>query len=550
MFSGAAYAGRVSPTRDPGFPHDGTADEAGRLPDGRREPGLGDAGGLEFEARGGGPRRPPPEDWLQRNWRWLAGGAALLLVALLVLRQPLAELMWPQKPAHEALAEADAALQRGHLSAADGSGARELYEAALAMDPDRPEPRQGLSRVALAALAQARRDTAAGRYAEAHAALRLARELSAPREQAQGVADALREREAAGAGLDNLWARAERAHDAGRLHGADDAALPLYRRILRLDPDHLQALRGRDDAIGELLQQARASLRAGELAPAAAAIAVAREFDPGHVDLPDAEARLTEEHDATLARAGEDLEEGRLERAAERFQALLEMDGADAGARAGLVQAGRAYARRADRLAADFRFADAEAALAQALALAADDGQVLATGERIEASRARHARLEPVRSPAERRQRVQALLDEAAAAEGRGDLLSPPGDSAYDKLQFARAIAPDDPRVREASARLLAAAIGCFDRELRANSLGRANACLDARIALADDTGAIAAARRRLAQRWLAIGDERLGAGDLPGARAALRSAREADLSVPGLAAFAERLRTASASGT
>lgn len=486
---------------------------------------------------------------MQRHWRAIAAGVALLLVALLVLRQPLAELMWPQNPAQEALAEADAALQRGHLSAADGSGARELYEAALAMDPDRPEAGQGLVNVAGAALEQARRETAAGRYPQAHAALELARELSAPREQTQAVAAALREREAAGAGLDGLWRQARRAQDAGRLHGADDAALPLYRQILRLDPDHLEALRGRDDAIGELLQQARASLRSGELAAAAAAITAARGFDPGHVDLPDTEARLTEERDATIARAEEDLEAGRLERAGERFQALLEMDGDDAQAREGLVQTAQAHARRATRLVADFRFADAEAELAQARALAPDDSQVRAVDERTEAARARHARLEPTQSPADRQRRVEELLEAAAAAEHRGDLLSPPGDSAYDKLRAARAIAPDDPQVREASVRLLEAATGCFERELRANSLGRARACLDARIALADDTRGLADARRRLAQRWLAIGDERLGAGELQGARTALQSAREADPSVPGLAEFAERLRTASASG-
>lgn len=536
--------------RDPRYPRDVPGDGAGRLPDGRREPGLGDAGGLELEARGGRPpRRRPEDDWLQRHWRWLAGAAALLVVALVVLRQPLAELMWPENPAQEALAEAAAALERGHLSASDGSGARELFEAALAMDPDRPEPRQGLAEVARAALARARAATADGRYPEAHAALRLARELSAPREQVRQVADALREREVAGAGLDELWARAARAHEAGRLHGTDDAALPLYDRILRLDPDHLEALRGRDDAVGELLRQARGSLRGGDLAAAAAAIAVARGFDPGHVDLPDTEARLTEERDATLARASEDLDAGRLEQAVERFRALAGLGGDDAAAREGLVQAGQAYARRAERLATDYRFADAGAALAQARALAPGDAQVRTISERIEAARARHARLDPAQSPADRRQRVQGLLQEAAAAEARGDLLDPPGESAYDKLRAARAIAPDDPQVREASSRLLAAAGDCFERELRANSLGRANACLDVRAALGDDGRAIAAARRRLAQRWLAIGDERLGAGELRGARAALESAREADPSVPGLAEFAERLRTASASG-
>ncbi|NLB57131.1 MAG: hypothetical protein GX805_01435, partial [Gammaproteobacteria bacterium] len=142
------------------------------------------------------------------------------------------------------------------------------------MDPDRPGPGQGLAEVARAALEVARRETGAGNFAAAHEALRLARELSAPRADTDAVAAVLREREIAGAGLEALWERAEQAYRDGRLHGANDAALPLYRRILRLDPAHLGALRGRDDAVAELLQQARSLLRNGELADAAAAIVV------------------------------------------------------------------------------------------------------------------------------------------------------------------------------------------------------------------------------------------------------------------------------------
>lgn len=499
------------------------------------------------EPDSGGSR--PPDDFLRRNWPWMAAAGGLLLLVLLAVRQPLAERLWPQNSAQQALSEADAALARGHLSAADGSGARELYEAALAMDPDRPGPRQGLANVARAALDVARRETGAGNFTAAHDALRLARELSAPRADTDAVAAALREREIAGAGLDELWERAEEAYRDGRLHGANDAALPLYRRILRLDPAHLGALRGRDDAVAELLQQARASLRGGELAEAAALIALSSGFDPGHMDLPDTRARLTEEYDAILALAGEELENGRLERAAELYRALLAMDADDDSAAAGLIQVGRALGRRADRLAVEYRFAEAEAALARARELAPGDGQLRAVAERIEASRALHARVDPAQSPAERRQRVAVLLEEIAAAEARGELLEPPGGNAYDKLHAARSIAPDDPQVIETRTRLLETATDCFERELRSNSLGRAGACLDARTALTDDAGELATARQRLAQRWLAVGDERLGAGELGRATSALQYARETDPSVPGLAEFSERLRTASASG-
>lgn len=547
MFIAFFYAAGVSRSRDPR--HVSADPEAGA---GRREPGLGRppelASGRPMRRPPGPPRRDEVAAWTRRHWRAIAIGAGAFLLLLLVLRQPLADRLWPQNHAQALRHQAEAALQRGHLSALDGSGARELYEAVLAMDPDRLEPRQGLARVALAALDQARHETEAGRFEQAHAALRLATELSAPREQTLAVAGELRAREAEDAGLDDLRAQAAQAYQAGHLHGDEAAALPLYRRILRFDPDDLEALRARDDAIGELLQRARGSLRRGEFSEASALVAVAREFDRGHVDLPDTEARLSEELEAALHQAGRDLEAGRFERAEDGYRALLDVDGDDGEAAAGLVQLGVAHARRGERLAGDFRFADADAAMRRAHALAPGHPQVQAAGEGIEASRSRHAQLEPALPPGEREARVKALLEQARLAEWRGDLLSPPGDSAYDKLRAARALAPDDPDVRAATVRLLPVARECFERELRSNSLGRARVCLDARAALADDARALAQARRRLAQRWLAVGDERMAAGELASAQAALQSARDIDGSTPELAEFARRLRTASAS--
>ena len=64
---------------------------------------------------------------------------------------------------------------------------------------------------------------------------------------------------------------------------------------------------------------------------------------------------------------------------------------------------------------------------------------------------------------------------------------------------------------------------------------------------LEGDGPAVRDARRRLAQRWIAVGDERLGAGELGAAQAALVAARELDPQASGLGEFADRLRRASA---
>jgi hypothetical protein len=205
-----------------------------------------------------------------------------------------------------------------------------------------------------------------------------------------------------------------------------------------------------------------------------------------------------------------------------------------------------AWAARAARQAADFQFADADAALAQARALEPGTAALRDASREIAHARQSKARLRATLPRGERDRQVRALLQQAQAAQARGDLLDPPGDSAFDKLRAARALSPDDPAVRRAGARLLPLARECFERELRGNNLGRARACLDARRALEGEGTAVAQARRRLAQRWLAVGEERLRAGNLSGAQQALASARAIDGGVAGLEDFAARLATAS----
>lgn len=490
-------------------------------------------------ARSRGPVRAGP--WRLR-WVLLATAAAFVALVLLV-RLLVVDRLWPEARGQALRDQAELALAEGRLDAADGSGARQLFEAAQALDPDDTRARAGLARVSQAALLRARDALDAGQFEAAHAALQLARTLAAPREAVDAVAEQLRQRELAGAGLDTLLAQAQAAQAAGRFDGDGADALPLYQRILALQPGHPEALRGRDETLAVVLRQARTALRTGDLRAAGERIAAARGYDPGHADLPDTEARLTEELDALRRRAAGSLAAGRIEQAAARWRSLLAFDPEDAAAQRGLLDAAAAFAGEAERHARDFNFAGADAQLARARALAPDSDAVRAAGERIERSRARHARFGSRLPPAERARRVAVLLREAAAAEARGDLLSPPGESAYDRVRAAGLLAPDDPAVARASARLLPAARACFDAGLRANNLARARACLDARAALGDDAGTLHDARRRVAQRWLAIGDERLGAGNVRGAQAALDLAREIDAGVPGHAEFAQRLR-------
>jgi hypothetical protein len=497
-----------------------------------------------FPARWPADPLAPPIEWP----RWLAPTVlAVLLVATLLLayRQPLADRLWPDTRAQALMAQASQALAQGRLSAPGGRGARELYQAALAIDPDRNDARLGLARVGEAALAHARQALADGRFTEAHQQLQLARDLSVPRTQADAVAAELRARESKQIGIASLIARAGAARKAGHLDDGPDAALPLYERVLVLQPDRVEALEGREDALADLLQQTRSAVERSDLAQASTLLASARRYDPGHADLPDTEARLAAALDRAHRQADADLRRGRLAEATAGYRMLLNVDASDARAQRGLERVGAEWARRAIRLAGDFHFDAANVALDQARSIAPQSPAIEDASRRLMRARQAQARVNAPPLPANRARRVRQLLAEAAAAEARGQLLAPPGDRAFDKLRAARALAPQDLAVASASVRLLMVSRECFEHELRGNRLTHAQACLDAWITLGGGDAASRAARQRLASRWLAVGEERLGAGEVFSAERAMLTARDLDPATPGLDAFAERVRLA-----
>lgn len=469
--------------------------------------------------------------WLQawqarRIWRWTLLLAVLLFAALVLLRRPLANWFWNEPQVEQLLDRGDRALAAGRLTAADGSGAREWYQAALALDGDRPQARAGLARTAQAALQQARDAVAAGEPEAAQQALALARELQVPQRDADAVARLLREHQHNGGGFGVLLGRAEAALQAKRLDGSDDSALPLFQQALALAPNHLRALEGREDALSDLLQQARAAAARGDVAQAATLVQRARAFDAGHVDLPASEAALNSALELRQRQAQAALKRQHWSAAAAGFQAVLAAHPEDPVAQQGLQRVIEALLAAATRQAADFHFGPAEQALQAAQALGASERALVAARQAMAQARQAERALEtPAASPARREQSLVQLLDRFNEAEARGDFLTPPGRSAYDALREAQALAPRDARVRAAAQRLLPATRACFEDRLRENRVQAAGACLDAWQAVARNDAQATAARQRLGQRWLAIGSERLGRGDVAFAQQALQQA-------------------------
>ncbi|WP_355604564.1 hypothetical protein RZV17_14815 [Xanthomonas cannabis] len=476
-------------------------------------------------------------------WRVVLALSACLLLSVIVLRKPLADWLWPDTRIQQLLQRGDAALLRGRLSAADGTGARELFNAALALDSDRTEARTGLARTGAAAVVQARAAIAAGDAPGAQRALTLAGALEVPQAQTAPVALRLRDLQARRAGLDALLAQAVVAQQQGCLDGTPDSALPLYQRILTLAPDRTDALEGREDALTDLLAQARHALARDALADAAALLAAAKRYDSGHADLPLTEGHYHRLLEQRRQRAQALLRRGRLAPAARDFAAVLAAEPADAGAQRGLERVAGEYAAQAGRQAADFHFDEAMQSLQQAQALVPGAASIAQAEQAI--ARARDAQRGPQTglSRAVRERRLRALLQRVADAEARQQWMTPPGASAYDAVRAAQALAPRDPRVVQAAARVVPASQRCFEDELRNNRLRAARGCLDAWQALTPNGDALAGARRRLAQRWVAVGSERLGQEDAAFARRAQDQAHQLDPGLPELAEFTRRVR-------
>lgn len=515
-----------------------------------RSPRLGALDQIDFSRPPAGVAPTTP----RARWHWLlplALGLAMLAVLAILgfWREQIGQRLVPDSAINLQIEQAQLALARGELSKPDGSGALEQFQAVLARDPDHLAARAGLAQVRAAALAQARDALDTGNLPLARQQVELARALAAPAADLADLERALEQQQGRGKGVAGLLGRAREAQAQGQWEQVPDGALALYAQVLAQQPDNALALAGRRDILAALLQQAESALGAADIGLAQDLVARVVLADPSHLGLPELQARLGEalerqrtQREAALATADALRAQGQLEAAAQAYQALLAEAPAWPPAREGLDQCASLMAARAVRLAADFEFDAARTAL-DAARLWHPDSDAVARAEArlLQAEQARGQLPTAGADPAQ----LQALLAEASAAMRRGDLAEPPGDSAWDRLRQAQALAPRAAELDAAFSEFDRRARACFEDELASNRLARAQACLDARALRERDESLLALERRRLADRWLAFAEERLGANELALARRAWRSAQAVDPAHPGLAALAERLSRA-----
>ncbi len=508
--------------------------EVGPAPAGRRRRGArGEGRGSGDGAGRGGPRERG------RAWRWVVPLVLAVLLLLYLFRVPLADYVLPESAQSRLLASAERALAADTLTRADGQGARELYAAVLALNPDHEAARAGLARVAARALETAQAALAADDRGTARDRLVLARELGVGQALLAPLEDELRRRDSVEDELDRLLADARAAEAAGRLDGGADSALAHYRRMLDREPGNPVALAGRRSVLDRLLEQAESALMAGDPASAAAGIDRVAAIDPRHAGLPSARVAMSEWMRAALVEVRGEIEADALDAADERLTDLRRVRPDDAEVVAGVERLAVAWIARGHRHLADGAPEAARLSLLRAQALVERaPGLVELQRALAEQGASASAGADPVAAA----ERVAAALRAAEAAMAAGRWLPPAADNAWQHLREADRLAPGDLAVGRARLAVARQARQCLARLSTPADLEPAEPCLAVLAEFDPADPDLPGIRFNLAERWIGIADERIGAGEPAAAARALDAAERVDPGHPDLPAMRRRL--------
>jgi len=554
----------------------GRRDQHDAHPPIRTEPTLGDLDRLDAPRAPAAdglpqvsvePRRPHGRTAVaprrkRRGWVVLLLLLVLAAAGTLWLNQNRLRGMVPRTDFNTVLAQAQQALQDGRLDGQDGTSARELFQAAAALEPDNDRARDGLRQVGQAMLAQADAALQAGQLAQAAQQAAVARELLGGGSDIDRLDRAIASARAAQVHTVDLVDQAQQALAAGKLDGPDGAGA-LYQRVLRADPDNAVAAHGLDQVGYALAVQARAALDAKDATTADARIEQLAALQPSNGALPalralQAQTRKQDNSalDAAL-KAGQDaLRAGRIvgsgdDTALVHFQAALKLDPENAQAHAGLGKVAQALTVQANAALDDGDTVQAAKLLDQAAELAPKSADLAAArARRASAAPAAPAAADnapmPVAPPSVTPQQsaaVARLVQRAQAATNNGDIMMPPGDSAYDLYRSALAIDGNSAAALQGLQTLPRQVEQQFNQALAAGNLGKAGDMLANLAELAPGDAAQGALGNRLAGAWLDQAEQQLTRGDRIGASQSLERARKLAPSNPRVFDLGARLQ-------
>ncbi len=452
----------------------------------------------------------------------------------------------PNTELNDILTRGQKALEAGNLDGNQGDSARELFQSARALDLDNDIARRGMREVGEQLLLRARDALKRNDPGLARQAVATARELLGGGVEVEEVEKSLAAMDARGNEAETLLSQAQAALDEGRLLG-DDGAVAIYQRALLSDTGSSLARAGIQRSVDKLAAQAGAAFEAEDLATASSRIEDIARILPAYPALPDLRARLGQQREKAkvdlekdLARGEAQLRAGRFSGNADSAQALfesvLQRDGNNARAKAGLRRIGQALVVQARAALEDSNPGAADRLLRQAEALAGNLSDL--RGARIELRELRErlaiAAERPTATPADL-ERLRTLIAEADQAASAGRLISPPGNSAYDKYRAALAIDGDSKAAQDGLNRIPGIARELFDKEMSTGGLNRALGMLEVVRQTAPSDPSVAPMSERLANAYLDLAEKRIGEKQNGEAERALQTARKLSPANPRL---------------
>jgi tetratricopeptide (TPR) repeat protein len=532
---------------------------------GRTEPKLGDLDHLDrpraaAEPNDGLPRMKVEPDYRRgtssgNNKKKPKGGRGWLMPVLVVALVAVIAGLWfnqnslrglvPRTDFDDVLHRAQAALQQGHLDGTDGTSARELFEAARALEPDNDSARQGLNDVGHAEIARADAALQAGHLDEATQALTNARELLGGGNDVDRLSQAIAKAQVATGQTTTLVDQAQQALSAGKLDGPDGAAA-LYQRVLAADPDNAVARHGLDQVGDVLATQIQKALAANDVATASTSIDRLAALLPNYAQLPTLRAALASQQaqagsalaDA-ISQGNDALRAGRVvgdgdDTALAHFKAALAIDPNNPQAKAGLGQVAEALIVQANAAIDSGETDQAKQLLAQATALAPNSADLVAARARLgqpvattganddDATAAPSASLTP-----QQQAQVASMVQQARLAAQRGNIMSPPGDCAYDLYRGALAIDGNSQAALSGLQGLSGLVQQQFNQALTGGNLGKAGSLFDALSNLSPGDTGLLQSRQRLTDAWLDQAEQQLDRGDRNNAALSLEQGRK-----------------------